>query len=71
MASMSPGNDRRKRSRGWLCHTVEQFSFDTHCPTGLGFNSFTVNHVLKYSLNRVISPSFRVHTCTQYTCAPS
>ncbi|EOY07032.1 Uncharacterized protein TCM_021566 [Theobroma cacao] len=68
MASTRPGKERRAKSLGWLCHRVW-----LSCPISqpCGFTSRTVSHVLKYSLNCVIRPSFKVHTWTQYTCAPS
>lgn len=68
MARTSPGNDWFKYSRGSLCQRVEPLFLASHAS---GLKSCTVSHVLKYSLNCVIKPSFRVHTCTQYSCAPS
>ncbi|KAK8315785.1 hypothetical protein V6Z11_D01G266500 [Gossypium hirsutum] len=68
MASKRPGNERRAKSLGWLCHRVW---LSLPISQRGGFTSLTVSHVLKYSLNWVIKPSFNVHTCTQYTCAPS
>jgi len=68
MPRTRPGNERLKRSLGWLSHKV-WFSCLIFQPCGL--ISVTVSHVLKYSLKCVITPSFKVHTWTQYTCAPS
>lgn len=68
MASISAGKDRLKRSLGWLCHNVEPWCRESQLN---GRNSVIVSQVLKYSLNCVMIPLFTVHTCTQYTLAPS
>lgn len=68
-ANTIAGSDRWNRSRGWLRHTVIpswRISSQAGCR-----RSVTTSHVLKYSLNCVISPSFNVQTWTQYTWAPS
>lgn len=73
MASRRPGSERLARSSlGWLCQRVGLWLSSRISQSTCGrLRSFTVSHVLKYSLNCVIIPSFRVQTWTQYDCAPS